>query len=572
MPVDSVTPRWHLWLGLGLSLLGLNLTLSFHNLWPTPWVTTRHELSVEIAALALLLAAFGEIRPLPSPRLLRWLALLLVLFAIGRYLEVTAPALYGRRINLYWDAQHLPRVAAMLVSVLPVWQVWLLGGGVLALLTFLYLLSRGMLTLLVVALTEARLRRFTIALSASLVLLYAAGYLHPQLKTLQWFSLPVSMTYAKQFGFLYDAMAGDTTLDTAAEPLPQSGFDRLAGADVLILFFESYGATTLDRPELKLALAAQRKALAEAIEGSGRRVVSARVRSPTFGGASWLAHSTFLSGIEVTENHRYQLLLTQQRDTLVHRFAGQGYRTVGLMPGLRQAWPEGAFYGYDRIYDASSLDYPGPAFGWWRIPDQYALARFDAIELAPETRRPLMAVVNSISSHAPFRPVPPYQADWQALLGPAPYAAHSVRVGKDEHLGWSKMGDDYVAAVNYVLTYVAGYLKYRAPDDLVLIILGDHQPPTRVSGPNASWDVPVHVVARNAALIEALRAEGFVTGLEPQQVAIGPMRDLAARLLRAFGGQTTAGSADTPPGQSPARSSPDLLQSRVDVTGPGVRR
>jgi hypothetical protein len=460
----------------------------------------------------------------------------------------------------------------MLTEVLPWWQVLMLVVGVMTLLFLLYLLSRWLLTRLVDALAVAHPRRFSIVLSTALVVLYAAGYFNPPVKTLQWFSLPVSMTYGKQFSFLYEAITDDETLDKTAEPLPQSNLQRLAGADVLILFFESYGATTLDRPNFAQALADRRTALAQAIKESGRQVVSARVRSPTFGGASWLAHSSFLSGIEVTENHRYKLLLTKERDTLVHRFAGQGYRTVGLMPGLRQAWPEGAFYGYERIYDASSIDYRGPAFGWWRIPDQFALARLDAMELAPQARRPLLAVMNSISSHAPFRPIPPYQADWKTLLGSRPFGAHAVDENTDRKRTWADMAEDYVNAVEYVLTYVTGYLEHRAGDDLVLIVIGDHQPPARVSGPNASWDVPVHVIARNPSLIEALRAEGFEPGLEPKHAAIGPMHDLAGRLLHAFAGEATTTRVETPPEYSLARSSRSVLKSRIDVAGPGIRR
>jgi hypothetical protein len=134
------------------------------------------------------------------------------------------------------------------------------------------------------------------------------------------------------------------------------------------------------------------------------------------------------------------------------------------------------------------------------------------------------------------------------------------------------MAEDYVNAVEYVLTYVTGYLEHRAGDDLVLIVIGDHQPPARVSGPNASWDVPVHVIARNPSLIEALRAEGFEPGLEPKHAAIGPMHDLAGRLLHAFAGEATTTRVETPPEYSLARSSRSVLKSRIDVAGPGIRR
>jgi hypothetical protein len=89
----SSTSRWRAGLGLAVALFGLNLALSFHNLWPTLWVTTRHELSVEVAGLVVLLALAGELGRWPSRGVLRWLAVLVLLFTIARYMEVTAPAL-----------------------------------------------------------------------------------------------------------------------------------------------------------------------------------------------------------------------------------------------------------------------------------------------------------------------------------------------------------------------------------------------------------------------------------------------------------------------------------------------
>lgn len=559
--------RGRAWLALGLALAGLNLALSFHNLWPTPWITARWELSVEVAALVLVLALLREWGHGPSPRLVHGLALVALLFTVGRYLEVTAPALYGRRINVYWDAQHLPRVTAMLVDGLAPWQIWLLGAGILALVATLYLLLRALLRLLLAGLAQPAPRRASLLLGAALVALYAGGHLHPRIHTLQWFSLPVSATYAQQAGFVYQALAGQPTLEVDAPPLPDSSLARLGGADLLILFFESYGATTLDRPELAQALAEPRRRLAAAVEETGRTVLSARVRSPTFGGASWLAHASFLSGIEVRGNQRYQQLLTTGRETLVHRFAGRGYRTVGVMPGLRRAWPEGAFYGYDRIHDAASLDYRGPAFGWWRIPDQYALARFDALERGRREDQPVMAVMSSITSHAPFHPVPPCQRDWQAVLGPDAYGMQGGG-GRAEGRPGGGMREDYLAAIEYMLTCLAGYLRHRAGDDLVLVVIGDHQPPARLTGPAAPWEVPVHVIARNRSLMDALASEGFVAGLEPAPDGIGAMHELAAMLLRAWDGDPAIAAAATAPADPDAGPS---LEPGVDVAGPGGR-
>ena len=41
----------------------------------------------------------------------------------GHYLDVTAPGLYGREFNLYWDSQHLGNVTAMLARAAPTWLI-----------------------------------------------------------------------------------------------------------------------------------------------------------------------------------------------------------------------------------------------------------------------------------------------------------------------------------------------------------------------------------------------------------------------------------------------------------------
>ncbi len=111
-----------------------------------------------------------------------------------------------------------------------------------------------------------------------------------------------------------------------------------------------------------------------------------------------------MSGVEVRDPETNARLMTEQRETIVTNFKRAGHRTVALMPGLRQAWPEGGFYGFDDIYGASRLDYHGPEFGWFAVPDQFSLAKFDALERQqPSTR----AAVRLLPDHQHALPVHP---------------------------------------------------------------------------------------------------------------------------------------------------------------------
>jgi Sulfatase len=309
---------------------------------------------------------------------------------------------------------------------------------------------------------------------------------------------------------------------------------RVQGADVFLVFLESYGAASFERPELAAGLAASRRQFDAAIHSTNRDVVSAYVESPTFGGSSWLAHISLMSGIEVRQPDTNALLMTQKRETLVTTFGRHGYRTVALMPGLWQSWPEGAFYGFDEIYGTARLNYHGPGFGWFYIPDQFAIAQLDAIEKSRLSRAPLFVFFPTISTHTPFRPTPPYQSDWQRVLTDEPYETTDLDRAFEREPDWMDLGPSYVDAISYSYTTLGGYLT-RADRDFVMIVVGDHQPPALVSGEGASWDVPAHVITSRRAVLEQLRIHGFQTGLTPHRPAVGRMHELLTVLLDAFG-------------------------------------
>jgi hypothetical protein len=201
---------------------------------------------------------------------------------------------------------------------------------------------------------------------------------------------------------------------------------------------------------------------------------------------------------------------------------------------MRQSWPEGAFYGFDETYDANKLDYRGPEFGWWRIPDQFSLAAIDAAELQAEARKPLFVFFPTISTHMPFVPTPPLQPDRYRMLTAQPFDAEPLRRALAQEPDWTHMGKSYARSVEYFLDVLTNYLRDRPDDNFVLILLGDHQPAANVSGEGASWDVPVHVIGRQSAIMDSLRTRGFRPGLTPAPGSIGKMNELTPWLLAAF--------------------------------------
>jgi hypothetical protein len=523
------------WVAAAIALLVLNAALTFGNVWPTLWVVPRPELSIELGVLLLALVAWASfVRPvgLVAVSALTLIALVLVL---GRYAEVTAPALYGRPVNLYWDSQHLPKVGAMLAEVGPWWLVGLLVISAVTLLAALVAALAWCMAAVARALRASAGRRTVGALASVVVALYALGT-WLDLPVRYRYSLPVSATYWQQARFVIAASMADPNRDLPGLALPNDGVARLEGDDVLLLFLESYGAVTYDEPSIARTVSPARDELAHAVADTGRHIVSAYASSPTFGGGSWLAHASFMSGVEVRDTGDYMLLLTQNRETWPKLFEASGYRAIAVMPGMRSAWPEGTFYGFDTIYDELALDYRGPNFGWWRIPDQFSLARAAELEARPDSLAPLLVFMPTINTHIPFLPVPPYQADWQRVLKDDPYPADDVETSLAVAPDWDALGGPYAASFVYTFTYLAGYVRDHAGTDETLVLLGDHQPAASVAGVGARGDVPVHVVTRRADVAAALVAAGFVEGvaLAPQQRSIATLPQLSVLLLEAF--------------------------------------
>jgi Sulfatase len=524
------------WVRTAAALILFNASLTFVSIWPTLRVRPTSQISLEAALLVCGLALAWELRRAPASRTaLRLLTALWVCLIVARYLEVSTRALYGRSVSLYFDLQLLPDVGAMFAYVAKPWILASLIAGLLLIPLVLALPIRWALNQLNQVLAVAGVRRPLLAGALVVLAGGTAVRVASDDHDRPLVAAPVLASIVAEVGeFARDALGAER------RPLPpapsvQSDLALVKGADVVLLFVESYGMTSWERPEFQAVLADPRADLAAAIADTGRAVVTAAVESTTFGGESWLAHISLLSGTEVRDPERNRRLLAERRDTLVTTFARAGYRTIGVFPGLHGSWPEGRFFGFQRVYTAPDLDYKGPPFGWWDVTDQFVLARTDELTQEGDDGSPVFVFLPSISTHTPFTPVPPYQPDWGRLLTAAPYDDDDLTRAYDAVPDWSNLGPDYGRALVYMHTTLSGYLRRHASRDLVMIVLGDHQPPALVSGEGASWNVPVHVIASRPGVLNRLRGQGFRDGLEPSGPALARMDTLLPILLAAFG-------------------------------------
>jgi hypothetical protein len=308
----------------------------------------------------------------------------------------------------------------------------------------------------------------------------------------------------------------DAFRDVPAERLLRG----LAGKDVLIGVVESYGRSALDNPKMAATLNPALEAADARLTAAGFGSRSGFLTSSTYGGGSWLAHATFQTGLWIPNQGRYRQAMASKRTTITKSFQRAGWHTVAVEPGNKHTWPEADFYGYTEVYDSRNLGYRGPQFGWSSMPDQYTLSFFQKNVYSQPRRAPLFAEVTLTSSHTPWAPLPE-MVDWDAVGDGSIYGPIAARALQQDETWQStgKVRSAYAKSVAYSIDSLTSWAAKYGNDDLVMVIFGDHQASPRVSGQDASHDVPISIIAKDPAVLDRISSWGWTPGMRPDDDA-----------------------------------------------------
>jgi hypothetical protein len=269
--------------------------------------------------------------------------------------------------------------------------------------------------------------------------------------------------------------------------------------------------------------------------------------SPTLGGQSWYTHGTILSGLWLSNQQRWELLIQSDRETLIDDFRRAGHRTATVMPAITTAWPEAVRLGYDDVYTEPSIPYAGPPFYWVTMPDQYTWSFVgDVLERATS---PSFVEVGMVSSHAPWTPVLPL-LDWEELSEGAAFEPYRLEGHPPEELWWdvAALRTGYAQSMAYSIAAMAQFAERFLDERTLLIVFGDHQAAPWVTGA-AGPDVPAHVISRNPELIAPFLDWGFDPDVVPRPGRpVHRMDEFREWFVRAYSGESAA-AASPPTGE-----------------------
>lgn len=365
--------------------------------------------------------------------------------------------------------------------------------------------------------------------------------------TLGRWSLPADIpgsAFSARIGIERIEMVRSTLIDLrefskAAANDPFVGIDGMLNAidrDVIVVFVESYGRTSLDTP---LFSDLHRKTLErgqEDLASRGLSMASGFLASPTRGGQSWLAHATLANGLWVNDQSRYGAVLASNRKTLFHFAADAGFHTAAVMPQITLDWPESVVMGFKTILAASDLGYEGLSFNWVTMPDQFTFSAMDRLLRTERVDdRPFFIQVATGSSHAPWVPVPDLVA-WDDI-GDGSIFDPMALAGEPPDVVWrdrDRVRAQYRLAIDYALQVVLSYAALHAENPPLLIVMGDHQAAGFVALDERS-DVPIHVIGPDDLVNRAAKDWGLTKGLIPSSDApVVPMNQMRDRILQSF--------------------------------------
>ena len=289
--------------------------------------------------------------------------------------------------------------------------------------------------------------------------------------------------------------------------------------NVHIFIVESYGTTIFTNPHHFNRMEEFYRQQESLLQQDGFSILSHAYDSTTFGGTSWLADATILSGIELRTQSHYDQAVKQGTGNLLHLLGRANYRRILSAPGTNFMTDDyTGFYSYDTYILHDDFEYTGPFFTFGKLPDQYQMHYIHSQIIDHSSMQPHFVQYILCSSHVPWNYIPPYIDTWEELENGNIYYNRERNTWYDN--SWavgSELFEGYTHSIRYSLESVFGYARTHLEQDDILIVIGDHQPKFPVSEKEAGFGVPIHIIGKDRSILLPFLRFGYGLGILPPQ-------------------------------------------------------
>ncbi len=419
----------------------------------------------------------------------------LVFFLIG---ELFFRIIYLEHFDMVSDMQLIPNFFVMLLQGTNLSANFIRTAAVIMTVAVIILSAYGFMAVIRTIIRKSAdsrdvlsNRKIKIALSAAAVLLMLGPFGSPVSQSVRMIS---GGRVSEPAPISYDVETEELTEPALQVQEPEWVFPGIKDSDVHFVVIESYGAVLFQKEEYTDIMRDVYEELQMRLSNENMLVRSGFVRSPAFGGRSWLADATLLAGAQIANQKIYdERVRSGEKAYLLTEMKEAGYWSCYVAPGSTQASAEWKnAYPFDTYLLQDDFGYQGPNISFGAMSDQYMFYAFASNHLRDDRKE--FAFYLLVSSHTPFVRIPVYKEDWDFSQQGREYENGYLRYFENNWLYGNELAEGYLEGIRYSLTTTIQYLTNILNGRNFMLIIGDHQPRTPVSGPNAGYPVLFHII------------------------------------------------------------------------------
>ena len=177
--------------------------------------------------------------------------------------------------------------------------------------------------------------------------------------------------------------------------------------NIYIFLIESYGASSIQTSPL---IRSSLRQLSHELKNN-YHMQSGFLKSPVFGGQSWLSFASMNCGVMLHNELAFKALFRHQSRCLASVLKKWGYRSITVRPGTKFGLlkEEKATFAFDFDFIGNNLGYKGKPVGWSGIPDEFsALVLNEKLNHQPFNNHPHLVQFTFTASHTPWQESLPF--------------------------------------------------------------------------------------------------------------------------------------------------------------------
>ena len=285
--------------------------------------------------------------------------------------------------------------------------------------------------------------------------------------------------------------------------------------NIIVISVESLGQILFEKDKFHNGIAPLLEVFNERLLQKKIKVAGSYSESSIFAGGSWLAFTSFLSGLKIENEIEYTTVFKgakhneiQSLPSFLEKNNYKNYYLNSIVVNLKRYkidWKTlSKVFATKNFITHEQLNYTGKLLQFMSlraIPDEYTLNyAFNKIK----KNTPFFLFFPSLNSHFQWHSPLTIEKNWKD------YNTLDFKTTKNSK---NSSEDNYLKAITYQYDYLTKFIADHADDNTVFVLFGDHQPP-KITTKEMGKNTPLYIISKDEKFINSFHQEGFHNHLD----------------------------------------------------------